>query len=311
MRLLTRLAIPLLCLPSWGMVLFNTSYTFGTSETGQPGRLTRSGVPSKWSAAKAFPGVFGAASSYRVKTFSITPDTAQYVQVNFDDPQAVFFAAAYLDAFNPAAGSSSGVFLGDSGGSGNPLGNPGYFQIFVPYGHTLTLAVNEVTPGSGAGQSFSLQVEGYGDSQYSPPYPIGPDLVVTSSHVGSFIAGYGGYDYFLLVVNVGTAPANSAIKLTDILPPGMTATAISGLGWTCDLAAVSCVTNALLPPGARTSGVTLTVSTSAILPSLVINTATVSGGGDQVTFNNTAGDVTSISPTKAPLRPHLPPVRLE
>ena len=288
--------------------LLKTTYTFTASETSQAGRLSRSAVPSKWSTARSFPGSFDTTLTYKVKTFSVTPGAAQYVQVLLDDPKGVFFAAAFLDGYDPSTGISNNRYLGDQGSTGNRVGNPEYFQIFVPYGHTLTVAVNEVTPVAGLGNDFTLVIEGYGDVQYSPPYALGPDLTVSISRLSSFLAGLGGNSYTLSVTNLGTAPSNGTIKIVDSLPPELTAATMSGSGWTCVVSTVTCTTDAVLAVGATANPVTLTVATSAAAASSLINMATVSGGSDQVRSNNSSGDVTAVVQPRA-VRPHVPQVK--
>ena len=198
------LAILYLSAVSQGAELLNTNYTFDGSEVPQLGRMNRTAVPAKWGTSKVFPGALNAATSYGVKTFSIAPGAAQYVQINLSDPKSAFFVAAFLDNYTITAGTAGNTFLGDAGVTGNLGGNPGYFQVFVPFGHSLSVVVNEVTTGGGLGRGFTLQVEGFGDTQFSPPFALGPDLTVSVTHSGSFYFGGTG-DYSIVVTNSGTA----------------------------------------------------------------------------------------------------------
>src|SRR5205085_491343 len=64
--------------------------------------------------------------------------------------------------------------------------------------------------------------------------PAVPDLTVSKSHSGTFTQGQPGATYSMTVSNAGTGPTNgSAVTLTDTLPAGLTATALTGSGWTC------------------------------------------------------------------------------
>jgi len=294
-------------LPAWGAELLNTTYTFAATDDSQLGRLSRAGTPSKWSAPRTDPGGINLTTGYRVKEFNMSPGAAQYVQISFDDPKGLFFVSAYIDGYLSTQFPAPGAYLGDAGYSGNPAGNPGFFQVFVPYNHTLIVVVNEIAANTAVGQSFNLLVEGFGDTQFGPPYIAGPDLTVSISHQSPFLAGYGGFNYSLTVSNQGTGPSAGTIQLTDTLPASMTATAMSGNGWTCTLSTLTCTTSAILPIAATANPITLTVSISADSPSPVINSAKVSGGGDLVTTNNSSGDSTTISPARPPVRPHLPP----
>jgi hypothetical protein len=82
--------------------------------------------------------------------------------------------------------------------------------------------------------------------------------------------------------------------VTDTLPAGLTATALSGVGWSCTLGTLTCTRADALAEGASYPTIALTVNVAADAPLEVINTATVSGGGDVNTGNNTAADVTTV-----------------
>ena len=72
-----------------------------------------------------------------------------------------------------------------------------------------------------------------------------PNLVVTKSHTGDFSQGDVGDTYTLTVTNSGLV-ATDGVKVAtvvDTLPTGLTATAISGSGWSCTLATLTCTRN--------------------------------------------------------------------
>jgi uncharacterized repeat protein (TIGR01451 family) len=122
-----------------------------------------------------------------------------------------------------------------------------------------------------------------------------PDLAVTKTHSGSFTQGQtSGAAYTITVVNLGTAATSGTVTVTDALPTGLTATAISGTGWTCTLSPLSCSRTDALAASASYPAITLTVSVASNAPSSVTNTATVSGGGETNTANDTASDATAI-----------------
>jgi uncharacterized repeat protein (TIGR01451 family) len=126
-----------------------------------------------------------------------------------------------------------------------------------------------------------------------------PDLTVTKAHTGSFAPGQTGALYTITVSNAGAAPTTGQVTLTDTVPTGLTATAISGTGWTCPTGTltspVTCTRNDALAAGASYPSITLTVSVASNAPASVTNTAMVSGGGETNTSNDTANDVTTIS----------------
>lgn len=124
---------------------------------------------------------------------------------------------------------------------------------------------------------------------------LSPDLVVDKTHDGNFIAGDNG-TYTLRVSNSGNHHTTGNVTLMDQLPAGLTATAMAGAGWQCDLELLSCVRSDPLDSGSSYPDVTLSVRVSESPPGDVINTATVSGGGEPpgVTGNNFDQDPTRI-----------------
>jgi uncharacterized repeat protein (TIGR01451 family) len=123
-----------------------------------------------------------------------------------------------------------------------------------------------------------------------------PDVVVTKTHTGDFPRGSTG-TYTLTVTNNGTAPTFGTVSVADTLPAGLTATAISGTGWTCTLATLTCTRTDILAAGASHPPITLTVSVAANAANSVTNTAAVTNAaeGSTRTSNNTATDPTNIS----------------
>jgi uncharacterized repeat protein (TIGR01451 family) len=123
---------------------------------------------------------------------------------------------------------------------------------------------------------------------------LGADLTVAKSHAGDFTAGDVGRAYNLTVTNSGNEPTAGVVTLSDTIPAGLTATAISGAGWDCSLASLSCNRSDPLAGGASYPAVTVTVDVALDAPQQVTNVATVSGGGESPTANNSAGDPTVI-----------------
>src|SRR5436305_1634489 len=110
-------------------------------------------------------------------------------------------------------------------------------------------------------------------------------MVVFKTHAGSFSPGQVGATYTITPQNIGAGVAQGTVTVVDTLPPSLTATAMSGIGWNCTVATATCT--------ASTSGIftlapiTLTVNVAANAPASVTNSATVSGGGETNTSNNT------------------------
>ncbi|HWU51737.1 MAG TPA: Ig-like domain repeat protein, partial [Tahibacter sp.] len=121
------------------------------------------------------------------------------------------------------------------------------------------------------------------------------DLTLAKTHVGSFTQGQTGAVYILQASNTGAGPTSGTVTVTDTLPAGMTATAISGAGWSCTLGTLTCTRSDALAAGSSYPAISLTVDVANNAPASVTNTAAVSGGGQINTANDNASDVTTIA----------------
>ncbi|HXA86200.1 MAG TPA: hypothetical protein VNZ47_14060 [Candidatus Dormibacteraeota bacterium] len=123
---------------------------------------------------------------------------------------------------------------------------------------------------------------------------VTPDLTITKTHTGNFVRPQTGATYTITVSNAGTVDTTALITMNDNLPAGLTATAISGLNWNCTLSPLQCERGDVLFAGTSFEPITLTVNVASNAASSVTNSATVSGGEETNTSNNTASDVTQI-----------------
>ena len=151
--------------------------------------------------------------------------------------------------------------------------------------HFRVSATNVLGAGSGLDQTFTTTVPGVAD------------LAVSLTHAGSFTQGGTGAVYTISIVNLGTAASSGTVSVVHTLPGGLTATAISGAGWTANLGTLICTRSDTLAAGAAYPPITVTVDVAANAAALVTNTASVSGGGDGNAANNTASDPTVINPS--------------
>jgi len=87
-----------------------------------------------------------------------------------------------------------------------------------------------------------------------------PDLIIGKSHAGNFRQGDAGDLYFLVVTNSGLGPTSGVVTVNDVLPAGLTATAIGGTGWTCTLGTLTCTRSDVLAAGASYPVITVTVN---------------------------------------------------
>jgi uncharacterized repeat protein (TIGR01451 family) len=129
------------------------------------------------------------------------------------------------------------------------------------------------------------------------------DLTITSSHSGNFQQGDSADNYTISVSNSGQGPTSSPVTVTDTLPAGLTPTAASGTGWTTSMSGqtVTATRSDVLANGASYSDLTITVSVADNAPASVTNTATVSGGGELNTSNDSANDPTTVAPASGSL----------
>ncbi|MGO4105599.1 isopeptide-forming domain-containing fimbrial protein [Leifsonia sp. YAF41] len=107
-----------------------------------------------------------------------------------------------------------------------------------------------------------------------------------------FVAG-NSVDYTVTVTNTGPSVAN-AVRVADVVPTGMTLTAISGTDWTCAVATAEC-TRAVLPLGAFVLSIIATIDQAVAEGSTLTNHANLSWTDSDGTHTGT--DPADISVT--------------
>ncbi|HKO45459.1 MAG TPA: Calx-beta domain-containing protein, partial [Pyrinomonadaceae bacterium] len=143
-----------------------------------------------------------------------------------------------------------------------------------------------------------------------------PDLTIDKQHTGTFFQGQTGATYTITVTNSGNGamPTGQSISVTDTLPDGLIATAMSGTGWTCAPTAppntfpvsgpttISCARSGdtLLAAAASYPNITLTVNVDSDAPTgnpaLSNDVSVTQGAGGEVnTGNNSDTDPTAIN----------------
>lgn len=128
-----------------------------------------------------------------------------------------------------------------------------------------------------------------------------PDLTITKSHTGDFTRGQNGVTYTTTVTNAGIAPTGAMVTVTENVPAGLNAVSIGGSGWSCTQPSGPCSRNDALGAGLSYPPITLTANVDPAAPSVLTNTATVSGGGETDATNDTAADATTILPGGGPV----------
>jgi uncharacterized repeat protein (TIGR01451 family) len=152
---------------------------------------------------------------------------------------------------------------------------------------------------AGGGES---NAENDGASDLTTIIQLGPDPTVATTHAGTFTQGQTG-TYNISVTNVGLSPLDSSpVTATDTLPAGLTANTVSGAGWSCVVGPpVKCTRTDALASNASYPAITLTVNVAKNAPSSVVNTVSVSGGGETNTLNDSASDPTTVVPPPSDL----------
>ena len=124
-----------------------------------------------------------------------------------------------------------------------------------------------------------------------------PDMTITKTHADPFVRGSTTATYTLTARNSGGGPTTGTVTVTDVLPAGLTPTAVVGSGWTCPAPSgqtVSCTRSDVLAAGASYPVIRVTVTVLSSAANAVTNVATVSGGGETNAANDTASDPTNI-----------------
>jgi uncharacterized repeat protein (TIGR01451 family) len=169
---------------------------------------------------------------------------------------------------------------------------------------TLTVSVSATAPASVTNTATVAGGGAINPASASDPTTIIqlPDLTIAKSHVGTFNPGDSADIYTITVSNVGAAPTDgSTVRVTDTLPTGLAPTAAdSGTinGWTVSFSGqtVTATRSDILASGASYPALTVTVSVADDIAPVVTNTATVAGGGEVNTANDSASDPTATRP---------------
>jgi len=185
-------------------------------------------------------------------------------------------------------GADDGVYATTNGGSTWDRFGTGF-----PNAQVFQIALNSNL------QILAAATHGRGAWEITTP-STAPDLTISKSHTGNFIQGQTGATYTITVSNGGSASTTGTVTVTDTVPSDLTATSITGTGWACTQPAGPCTRSNALAAGSSYPTLTLTVNVAGNAPSSVTNTATVSGGGETNTSNNTANDPTTINPITGP-----------
>jgi uncharacterized repeat protein (TIGR01451 family) len=244
--------------------------------------------------------------------YTITLTNNGTVPATLDDIVDVLPSTPGLVSYVAGSAKFNGSAIADPNISGQTLT---FLNLFtVPAGSTRTLTYQATVPNilgtytnSAVGHIGSTQIDTTTTTTDNAPatanVSVGSaDLTVTKTHTGNFTQGQIGATYTLTVNNIGVAATSGTVTAIDTLPNGLTATAASGSGWTCTLnqpasGQVQCTRSDALATGSSYPPITITVDVAANAPASVTNTVNIAGGGETNVINNTATDLTTITPS--------------
>jgi uncharacterized repeat protein (TIGR01451 family) len=249
---------------------------------------------------------FGAASinlnGTTTLTFTITNSNALALTgVAFGDTLPARLAVANQNGLTGSCGSGtittgtvSGFSVVNLAGGTIAASDSCTFSVNVvgtTSGHKVNTTGTVISDNAGSGNQATAAID-----------VVAPDLTITEAHTGNFNRPQNGATYTITVNNAGFGPTSGAVTVTDTLPNvqnTLVATAISGTGWSCTLATLTCTRSDALASGSSYPAITLTVNVPQNIQANVTNSAAVSGGSDVNTGNNSASDPTHIG---APLQ---------
>ncbi len=172
---------------------------------------------------------------------------------------------------------------------------------FPPIAVTVSVATNASSPlvnSATVSASFDPGSGGNNTATDSTIIVQVSDLTLTKSASSAFSQG-GNAAFSLVVNNTGSGATSGAYTISDNLPTGLTLLGTpTGSGWDCSASTsnfASCVRTASIAPGASAPAVTVSVSVASNAPASITNTATVAGGGELNTSNNSGSVVVSVT----------------
>jgi hypothetical protein len=170
-------------------------------------------------------------------------------------------------------------------------------------GSSYGLIAIAVTVAANAPSSVTNDVSVAGGGEINPNndvlhQPIGitqlPDLAVAMADSGPFERNDVGDKYSIAVFNDALVQTSGTVTAVVTLGSGVTATAIAGTGWTCNLGTLTCSRSDAVGSEGVYPTITVTVNVAGNAPSSISSSVTVSGGGEVYTANDTANDTTAV-----------------
>src|SRR5262245_15223745 len=202
---------------------------------------------------------------------------------------------------SPAMVSGQGWACGISGSTitctrNDPLLPGGMYPpitlTVIVAGNAPTSVTNTATVGGGGDLNAANNT-----ATVMTPIARAPDLSITKSHTGNFIQGQTA-TYTITVTNIGPVPTSAPVVVTDTMLLPLIPRTAGDSGWACSVFTelIRCQRNDALAAGASYSDIIVTASIAPNAGPTILNTATVSGGGDTSTGNNSSTDTATVLP---------------
>ncbi|MGB9120429.1 MAG: CSLREA domain-containing protein [Candidatus Angelobacter sp.] len=280
----------------------NTTGPISSTESG-PGATSNTAsiiVIGPPSIAKAFGAASIQLNGTTTLSFTITnPNaTVALTGVGFGDTLPAGLAIANPNGLTGSCGSGtittgtvSGFSVVNLSGGTIAAGGSCTFSVNVvgtSGGHKVNTTGTVTSSNAGSGNTATASIDVFA-----------PDLAITKTHSGTFTRGQTGAVWTITVSNVGFGPTVGTVTVVDTLPAVTNPpvpTALSGTGWTCTLATLTCTRADALASGSSYPAITLTVNIPKNIQNTFTNKAVVSGGGDVNPTNNTATDTVTLGP---------------
>ena len=250
-------------------------------------------------------------------TVTLTANTAtngyEQLEAYLPFPASIFEVTALTTTYTAPAGGTNTKFYADACGwdtvptSGTYRSCIGPTQYGGKAGGTISTTYTVRIIGAGtttlsalvydfSGSSYHYNSD-YGNTVLSITALNAPDMTIAKSHTGNFTQGQTDATYQLTATNSGGSATTGTVSVTDTLPTGLTPTAATGTGWTCSIASatVTCTRSNTLAASTSYPPITLTVTVASTAAASITNQASVSGGSEINTSNNTASDLTTIT----------------
>ncbi len=271
--------------PSWNTTVSNTAVGHAANSTNQPTHTDSSNSTrdADLSIAKTHtPSTVtaGSAAHYQITVTNLGPsDSAGPIAVT--DTLPAGFGYATGSAHVSIAGGTATVI--DPTVSGQTLSWSFLAaNTSLAKGQTIVIVFDSPVDATVTAGSYvnHAHVQGPDDHNPSNDDADDPTTVVESADLsvtktaapGPYVAGQS-VTYTVTVTNAGPSVARN-VSAVDTAPAGTTVTAMSGNGWTCDVATTTC-TLPVLPVGSSTITVTATIAANVPDATSLTNTVTV------------------------------------